>query len=192
MKNLEGTVIWLTGLPATGKTTLGELLHQELRTRSLPTLWLDSDDLRSVMTPTPTYSEAERDVFYGTLGHVATLAADSGIVVIVSATGCKRRYRDRVRAEVLRFEEILLICDPETLRRRDPKGLYRRAAGGSITSLPGIGAPYEDPMAPEMVLDTGMGSPRELTELILRHLESKGSEEVAVRREMRSQEARSA
>src|SRR5688572_13606926 len=150
---MEGAVVWLTGIPATGKTTVARVLLDELTSRDVPTLFLDSDDLRKVMTPEPTYSEEERDIFYAMIGHVAKLGAEGGSVVIVAATAPKRIYRDRVREQVESFVEVLIICDPEILERRDPKGLYAKAKAGEVRDLPGYDLPYEDPRAPELIFD---------------------------------------
>ncbi len=170
---MEGAVVWLTGIPATGKTTVASVLRDELTSRDVPTLMLDSDDLRRVMTPAPTFSEAERDVFYATIGHVAALAARGGSVVLIAATAPKRVYRDRVRANVDNFAEVLLICDPEVLELRDIKGLYAKAKVGEIHDLPGYDLPYEDPRTPELIFDTGRTSAAEIAMAILRLLEKR-------------------
>jgi adenylylsulfate kinase len=173
---MEGAVVWLTGIPATGKTTVAQILRDELTSRDVPTLLLDSDDLRRVMTPNPSYSDEERDTFYATIGHVASLAAHGGSVVIVSATAPKRTYRDHVRAQVESFVEVLLICDPEVLELRDPKGLYAKAKSGEIHDLPGYDLPYEDPREPELIFDSGRTSATEIAMAILRLLEKRSEE----------------
>ena len=147
----SGPVIWLVGLPSSGKTTLAEAVIARLE---VPHLWLDSDDLRSVMTPAPDYSERERDIFYGTIGHLAVRASRGGVTVIISATANRQHYRDFVRARVLRFAEVHVCCDRDTLYRRDAKGLYARAEGQAENRLPGLGAAFEAPIAPELKLDT--------------------------------------
>lgn len=147
-----GAVVWICGLPASGKSTLAEGLVELLRDNEIPVLWLDGDDLRSVMTPAPTFGDAERELFYATVGHVAQRAAEGGVIAVISATAARRRYRDQVREKVPRFVEVYLRCEPEELRRRDPKGLYSQAAAGQATSLPGVGVPFEEPDRAEIVL----------------------------------------
>lgn len=171
MRRRAGSVVWLTGLPATGKTTIARILESELGDRGVVTLLLDSDDLRSVLTPQAAYTDDERDRFYGAVGHLAELGARGGALVLVAATAPKRVYRDRVRARVDEFVEVLLICDPTKLEQRDPKGLYARAKAGEISRLPGRGAPYEDPVSPELVFDTARTSARSVAAEILDHLE---------------------
>ena len=158
----RGLVVWITGLPATGKTTLAKRIVDDLVARDIATLWLDSDALREVMTPNATYTREERDTFYATVGHLAARASSGGVVVVISATGSRRIYRDSVRRAVRHFVEILLICDPANMRGRDDKALYQKAERGLIEALPGVGVPFEDPMAPELVLDTTHVGPIEL------------------------------
>ena len=160
---MEGAVVWLTGIPATGKTTIASVLLDELTSRDVPTLFLDGGELRKVMTPVPTYSEEERDTFYATIGHVAKLAAEGGSVAIVAATAPKRSYRDRVRGQVENFVEVLLICDPETLDLRAPPGIDPKTQE----------LPYEDPREPELIFDSGRTSATEIAMAILRLLEKR-------------------
>ncbi|MBK8014395.1 MAG: adenylyl-sulfate kinase [Deltaproteobacteria bacterium] len=167
-------VVWLTGLPSAGKTTVGSLIVRRLRARDVPVLWLDSDDMRTVMTPTPTFSERERDQFYYALGHVAVRAVEGGASVLVSATASKRVYRENVRVRVPRFVEVWLTCERKTLCARDAKGLYRKAKEGVISTLPGEGVPYEVPRAPELTLDTDACSAEESADRVMRYLESLG------------------
>lgn len=141
-------------MPATGKTTLARELVSALHHQKRVTLWLDSDDLRRVLTPNPRYTDEERDQFYEAIAHLAVLGVEGGSIVIVSATAPFRRYRDELRARVDRFIEIWLRCDVRELEERDPKGLYAAARRGEVTRLPGVGAPYEVPHAAELVFDT--------------------------------------
>jgi adenylylsulfate kinase len=159
---MEGAVVWLTGIPATGKTTVARILKDELTSRDVPTLLLDAGELRKVMTPSPTYSEEEQDAFYATIGHVAELAAEGGSVVVVAATAPKRTYRDRVRERVESFVEVLLICDPEILELREAKTLSSRAE-----------LPYEDPRDPALIFDSGRTSATEIAMAILRLLQKR-------------------
>lgn len=169
-----GGVLWITGRPASGKSSLAEPVVEALRDRGRVTVWLDSDDLRRTLTPSPTYSEEERDRFYGSLGHFAVLGAEGGAVVVISATAPRRRYRNAVRERVSRFSEVFLECETEILERRDPKGLYARARRGEIDRLPGLGAPYEAPEDPELRLDSGVLSPEALSEALLDWIDGSG------------------
>lgn len=150
-----GRIIWITGRPATGKTTLARALLKHFAEQNIATLWLDSDDLREVLTPNATYSDPERDHFYQAIGHLALLGAAGGTVVVVSATASKRSYRDDVRRKAAKFTEIWLTAEREVLRTRDIKGLYAKSHMGEIENLPGVGASYETPLNADIVVDTG-------------------------------------
>lgn len=170
----DGFVVWITGRPAAGKTTLAAGLVRTLRQRNIPVLWLDSDDLRQVMTPNATYSDEERQRFYGTLGHISQRAATGGVPVVVSATASQRSYRDAVRNRIEQFIEVWLTCDEDTLRHRDPKGLYKSAEGGKIENFPGVDALFEPPESAEVVLDSAALNQDELLQRLLAFLESSG------------------
>ncbi|TNE45964.1 MAG: adenylyl-sulfate kinase [Deltaproteobacteria bacterium] len=171
----QGLVFWLTGPPATGKSTLAQGLLECFHQQGLVTLWLDSDDLRTAFTPHPTYSSEERDVFYGSIGHVAIRAAEGGVTVVISATASKRKFRDDVRESVERFVEVELEASPETLRQRDIKGLYQKADAGEIAELPGVGTRYESAVAPELVLNSQRNQPDVLVNEVLAWLEERWS-----------------
>lgn len=169
---LQGLVLWLTGPPATGKTTLALALLAQLQQRGVVTMWLDSDDLRNVLTPHPTYSPEERDWFYAALGYIAAKAAEGAVTVVISATASKREYRDRLRQQVPFFVEIELTASPETLRSRDIKGLYHMADQGQITELPGVGTLYEKPLHPEISIASDQHTPTELVQQIMEWLDT--------------------
>jgi adenylylsulfate kinase len=166
-----GSVVWIIGRPASGKSTLAQGLRDELRARGGAVLWLDSDDLRAVLTPKPTYSDAERDWFYGAIAQIAERAAAGGVHVLISATAPLRTYRERLRGRVARFAEIYVRCSEAELKRRDPKGLYRQADLGAVTNLPGYHAPFEEPSGAELVLDSETMPAAAMLEKTLRVLE---------------------
>ena len=167
--SLEGRIIWITGVPGVGKTTVAKAVLGALAKESVATLWLDSDALRKVVTPQATYSDADRDYFYGVLGHLALLAVEGGVCVVISATAPRQRYRDDVRAKCQNFTEAWLTCSPETLKKRDIKGLYKQSDAGEITTLPGRGATYEAPGQPELTLLTEAASPQDLAWQIVQY-----------------------
>jgi adenylylsulfate kinase len=148
---VTGAVVWLTGLPASGKSTLAGRVAEGLRARGRATLLLDGDEVRGALAPAPGFDDAGRDDFYVTLGNLATLAARQGLIAIVAATAHRRRWRDRVREVAPRFVEIHVATTLDECRRRDPKGLY--AAG--LPAMPGDALAYEAPVAPEIVASGG-------------------------------------
>ncbi len=147
--------MWVTGLPASGKSTLARRLRDRLRGAGIPAAVLDGDAVRAALIPPPGYGEAERIALYETLGNLAlTLAAD-GLVAIVAATAHRRAFRERVRERAARFVEVWMDVSPETCAARDPKGLWARARAGAAPHLPGAGVAYEPPVAPEVVARGG-------------------------------------
>lgn len=168
----RGVVFWFTGVPASGKTTLAAALVAALRAAEVPVLWLDSDDLRAVMTPGSDFGEHDRAVFYETIAHLAIRAAQGGVTTVISATAPYRAPRDRVRAAVPCFCEVWLTCDPAALRgARDVKALYARADAGEITRLPGVGVEFEAPTHAEALrLDSTHTPPARLLAAVIDHL----------------------
>lgn len=169
-----GFVIWLTGLPASGKTTVARTLAPWIAERVSALRLLDSDEVRKALTPEPRYTPEERDLFYRALGYLASLLAEHGVAVVVAATAPLQRHRDEARARIPapRFVEVHVNCPPQRCRERDPKGLWARADRGEIQTLPGAGASYETPAEPELRVDTTTADARANARRILDHLET--------------------
>ncbi len=151
----KGTVVWLTGLPSSGKSLLAARVHAALRERGVPTCTLDGDAVRGVLHPTPGYDETARLHFYATLGELAALLARQGLVVLVPATANRRAFREAARGAAPRFIEVFVDVPLETCETRDAKGLYARARSGSLAEMPGRGVAYEPPLAPDVVASGG-------------------------------------
>ncbi len=152
--NLQnGFAVWITGVPASGKSTIAGLVAQKLRAAGIPVMVLESDAMRTILTPRATYSPEERDRFYHALVLIGDAVARNGISVIFDATGNRRAYRDHARSLIGRFVEVYIRCPLDVCRKRDPKGIYGRAAAGETSTLPGVQAPYEEPPNPEIILN---------------------------------------
>jgi adenylylsulfate kinase len=171
MNGKSGFAIWLTGLPASGKSTLAHLLAQEIKKLGLRVQVLDSDELRRVLTPQPTYEADERKWFYQVLSYIGKLLAQNGINVIIAATAHQRTYRWRASQVFNRFLEIYTKCPVEICMQRDQKGLYKKAMSGEIGNLPGVQQLYEEPQATAIIVDTAENSPVVCVQKILTHLE---------------------
>lgn len=152
---MTGAVVFVTGLPAAGKSTLARAVVARLRGRGRPAALLDGDAVRAALSPRPGYDAAGRAAFYGTLGNLALLLAGQGLVAVVAATAHRRAFRDRVRAAGGRFVEVFVDTPAEVCATRDPKGLWARARAGGAPELPGAGPAYEPPRAPEVVARGG-------------------------------------
>jgi adenylylsulfate kinase len=167
----SGFAVWLTGLPASGKTTLAVGLAEALKERGVRAQILDSDQLRQVLTPEPSYSRSERDWFYRTIAYIGQLLIQNGVNVIFAATANRRRHRDRARQAIERFVEVYVRCSLDTCMARDQKGVYEKAPTGEVTTVPGLQVPYEPPEAPELTVDTERQTPEEARGRIVARLE---------------------
>jgi adenylylsulfate kinase-like enzyme len=150
-----GTVVWVTGLPSSGKSTFARALRDRLAAGGRAAAVLDGDDVRAALSPAPGYDPSSRAAFYETLGNLAVLLAREAIVAIVAATAPRRTFRDRVRARTPRFVEVHVDVPAEVCEARDAKGLWARARAGEAPYLPGAGAAYEPPETPEVIAAGG-------------------------------------
>jgi adenylylsulfate kinase len=166
--------VWLTGLPASGKSTVARALVAELQALGVHPAVLESDAVRREITPNATYGEVERDAFYATLAYLARALVAHGVPVIVDATANRRAYRDRAREAIPRFLEVHVRCPIAVCQARDPKGIYRRGAEGKAPNVPGVSAPYETPLLPEVIIDGERDDPAAAAGRIVSALREKG------------------
>jgi adenylylsulfate kinase len=152
----SGTLVWITGLPSSGKSKFGEQLCDRLRETGRACCLLDGDAVRATLHPSPGYDPDARDAFYETLIDLAVLLARQDLHVIVAATAGRSTYRERARQLAPRYLEVEIATSLEECERRDSKGLYARARAGSVHGVPGIDAPYEPPPAADVVADGGL------------------------------------
>lgn len=167
----QGFGIWITGLPSSGKSSVTRELVKKLEAQGTRFVVLESDEMRKILTPEPTYSPEERDWFYRTLALLGALLTRSGVNVVFDATANKRAYRDHARALIQRFIEVYVDCPIEICRKRDPKGIYARASSGRATGVPGVQASYEPPLRPELTVD-GQASPETGAKAIVNKLKN--------------------
>jgi adenylylsulfate kinase len=165
--------VWITGLPASGKSTITSALLHELMSRGVDVAVLESDALRHVLTPRPTYSDEERQTFYESMAYIGSLLITHGVCVIFDATANRRAYRTAARNSIDRFVEVYVDCPLETCVTRDPKGIYRKGRFGEASAVPGLQASYEVPEHPDVVV-SGSGDTLEAARAIVRALEARG------------------
>jgi adenylylsulfate kinase len=170
----EGFVVWFTGLPSAGKSTLARLLDEALRQRGWPVEVLDGDEVRLRLTKGLGFSREDRDENIRRIAFVARLLARHGVAAITAAISPYRAARDEARQEIGRFVEIYVRCGLDTCVQRDVKGLYRRALAGEIANFTGISDPYEEPLAPELTVETDRESAVQSIARILARLEVLG------------------
>ncbi len=170
-----GCVVWLTGLPAAGKTTIAVALERALFDLGHQVYRIDGDDLRRGLCADLGYSAAHRSENVRRAAATAALFADGGLICIAALISPVRVDRERARSAVApnRFIEVYVEASVEVCRRRDPKGLYARAARGEIGEFTGVSAPYEQPLSPEVVVRTELQQPKECVERIIDCLRGK-------------------
>jgi adenylylsulfate kinase len=150
---MTGAVVWLTGLPASGKSTLAARVANRLREAGVATALLDGDEVRDALVPAPGHDPDACDGFYRTLAALAALLARQGLVTIVPATAHRRAWRELARSLVARFIEVHVDTPLDECRRRDRKGLYAHVP--ALPDLPGPGVDYQPPRAPDVVAAGG-------------------------------------
>jgi adenylylsulfate kinase len=160
---MTGAIVWITGLPASGKSTLARHVREQLASRRACVI-LDSDEMRTVLGATR-YDDASRDDFYRTMRELARLLASQGIVVLVAATAPRREHRSLPRDGSLTCLEVYVRTPVDVCEARDPKGLYAAARATRDSTLPGVGSAFEPPLAPDVVAEGG-DDPRAVDTLV--------------------------
>jgi adenylylsulfate kinase len=166
--------LWITGLPASGKSVVSAALVGKLRSRGVETVVLESDALRKELSTHPSYDSSDRDYFYGSIAFIGKVLTDHGLSVIFDATANRRAYRDRARTQIRKFMEIYIDSPLEICMKRDPKGIYRKALAGESDNVPGLQAEYEAPENPEVVVHGDRESPDVAAARIITALEDRG------------------
>jgi adenylyl-sulfate kinase len=156
--NNRGFTLWLTGLSGAGKTTLAAILATELRARDLLVEVLDGDDVRTNLSKGLGFSKEDRDTNIRRIGYVCRLLSRNGVVTISAAISPYSATRDEVRHSVeqdgSQFIEVFVKCPIAVLAERDVKGLYKKALAGELEGFTGVSDPYEEPLAPDVVVET--------------------------------------
>ena len=168
MSNGKGFTLWLTGLSGAGKTTLATELAHELRARGVSVEVLDGDEVRTNLSKGLGFSKEDRDTNIRRIGYVCRLLSRNGVAAISAAISPYREARDEVRRLVeqddAEFIEVFVKCPIDVLAERDVKGLYNKALAGEIKGFTGIDDPYEQPLSPDVLIE----SDRELVEFSTR------------------------
>ncbi len=152
----RGSVIWLTGLPGSGKSTVASALEQYLHSAGYRSYVLDGDNVRHGLCGDLGFSEKDREENIRRVAEVSRLFLDAGVIVICAFVSSYRKDRERARALFREgdFIEVYCNCPVEVCERRDPKGHYRLARRGDIKEFTGVSSPYEEPTNANLILDT--------------------------------------
>jgi len=164
-------VIWLTGLPSSGKTTIAQKLIRELHARGLKVELFDGDEVRRNLSKGLGFSKEDRDTHNKRIIYVCKLLTRNGVNAIVSLISPYRSTRAYARENLPKFVEVYLKCSVKECMKRDPKGLYKKALAGEITNMTGVQDPYEEPLNPEVLLDTEHDSSDQNVAKIIEKLE---------------------
>lgn len=167
----QGFVVWLTGLPGSGKTTIARELEPELRKLGWPVEVLDGDEIRQNLSKGLGFSREDRETHLKRVTYVAKLLSRNGVAVIAAFISPYRSIREFARKETTNFMEIYVKCSVEICAKRDPKGLYRKASTGEIRDLTGPQDLYEEPLRPDLLVDTEKLNLDESVDAILDKLE---------------------
>jgi adenylylsulfate kinase len=172
----HGVVVWLTGLSASGKSTIAMEMEHQLQQRGCLACVLDGDNIRHGLNKNLGFSPEDRTENIRRIGEVAKLFADTGVIAVTSFISPYKADRDLVRENLSNgdFVEVLVDCPLDVCEERDPKGLYKKARAGEIPEFTGISAPYEAPENPELVIDSGRHQPEQAAAEIIVYLEKKG------------------
>jgi adenylylsulfate kinase len=177
MSERNGFTVWLTGLSAAGKSTIGRLVADELDRRGALVEVLDGDIVRTHLSKGLGFSKEDRDRNILRIGWVASRLTRAGAAVVVSAISPYRDTRRQARAFIEEhgtFVEVYVATSIEECERRDPKGLYKKARTGEIAEFTGVSDPYESPEHAELEIHTEGRSPEESAQLLLAKLEELG------------------
>jgi adenylyl-sulfate kinase len=170
----KGFTLWFTGLSGAGKSTLSEYLAAEFRRRGYKFEILDGDVVRTNLSKGLGFSKEDRDTNIRRIGFVANLLERNGVIAMTAAISPYRAIRDEVRSLHEHFVEVYVKCSLDALVERDVKGLYKKALAGEIQNFTGVSDPYEEPLNPEVVVETDRETVEESAYKILRYLESRG------------------
>lgn len=166
--------VWVTGLPASGKSTLVAELTVQLAARGVDVAVLESDALRKVFVRHPVYSEEEREIFYEQMVYVGVLLTRHGVPVIFDATANRLQYREKARQKISKFLEIYVDSPLSVCIHRDPKGIYRLGLEGKADAVPGLQVEYESPEKPDLIVHGDNESPDRAASRIVESLVEKG------------------
>ncbi len=168
----KSAILWFTGLSGSGKSTLANAVNAKLFEIGISSYVLDGDNVRHGLCKDLGFSDQDRAENIRRIGEVAKLFLDSGVVILTAFVSPFRSDRDRARALVADsdFLEIHCAAELKDCEARDPKGLYAKARAGQIKEFTGISSPYEEPISPEIKLNTGSKKLEECVEIVIKKL----------------------
>ena len=172
----KSAIIWFTGLPCSGKSTLAHAVEDRLHTLGCRTFVLDGDNVRHGLCSNLGFSDEDRSENIRRIGEVAKLFMEAGVIAITAFISPFRKDREMARSLAPHgdFIEVFCDCPLEMCEQRDVKGLYKKARRGEISQYTGVSAPYEPPLSPEMVVKTGADPLEECVDQVIKLLKERG------------------
>ena len=170
----KGVTLWFTGLPCSGKSAVADRAAEILKERGYHVERLDGDIVRQDLTRDLGFSKADRDENIRRVTFVSKLLTRNGVIVLTSFISPYIEVRDRARREIGSFAEIYTKCALDVCIQRDVKGMYKKAIAGQIKEFTGISDPYEEPLNPELLLETDKETLDESTARVLDLLKTRG------------------
>jgi adenylylsulfate kinase len=173
----KGAIVWFTGLSGAGKSTIAHAVEERLHQMGCRTFVFDGDNVRHGLCSDLGFSQEDRSENIRRIGEMAKLFTDAGVIALTAFISPFRADRERVRNIVRTgdFLEIYCRCSVEECERRDVKGLYRKARAGLITDFTGVSSPYEEPISPDLELDTSALALHECVDQVVQLLTTRGA-----------------
>ena len=173
-KEQKGFTLWFTGLPCSGKTAVADKVAEALRERGMRVERLDGDIVRKSLTRDLGFSKEDRNENIRRVTFVAKLLTRNGVAVLTSFISPYREIRDEARQEIGNFVEVYVKCPVEVCMERDVKGMYEKAIKGEIKEFTGISDPYEEPLNPEILVESDKETLEESTDKVIQRLNDLG------------------
>lgn len=170
----KGFTLWFTGLPCSGKSTVADKVAEELKRKGIKVERLDGDNVREHLTRDLGFSKEDRDANIERVTYVAQLLSRNDVAVLATFVSPYIERRNKTREEISKdapFVEVYARCSLEECKKRDVKGMYKKAIEGKIPLFTGISDPYEEPPSPEIIIDTDKETVDESTEKVMKDLE---------------------
>ncbi len=175
LNNHNSFLLWFTGLSGSGKSTIANIVEQELHKQGIKTYTLDGDNIRKGINYDLTFSPEDRTENIRRIAEIANLFVDAGVVVLAAFVSPYKKDRENIKSIVkdVNFVEIFVNTSVEECKRRDVKGLYKKARAGEIKNMTGISAPYEVPENPDIEIKTEEKTVEQAVNQILKYLNTK-------------------
>ena len=170
-RDKKGIVIWLTGLPCSGKTTLSKEIEKYFKDKKLPIQRLDGDVVRKTISNDLGFSKQDRNKNIERISYIAQMLSDNGVNVVSAFVSPYQEMRDFTRELCENYVEVYIDCSKEKCKERDVKGMYEKAENGEIKDFTGVQDPFEEPQNPEIIVNTEKETVKESVWKIIRYVE---------------------